>query len=151
MTKPGFGRRLLTRWLPALLGVFLVIAVATHIASGDDLKPFVSDGCSGFPDGTFEKKDLWEHCCVVHDYAYWQGGTRLQRQAADQALRVCVAETGKQGTGRLMLAGVRVGGLPWWPTPFRWGFGWPYPRGYGELSEAEKAKVIALSGHENEL
>lgn len=29
---------------------------------------------------------------------------------------------------RLMLAGVRVGGAPWWPTPFRWGYGWPWPR-----------------------
>lgn len=146
MTKPGFGRRLLTRWLPALIGVFLIIAVATHVSSGDDLQPFATDGCSWFPDGTFEEMELWEHCCVAHDYAYWQGGTRLQRKEADRTLKICVAETGKQGTGRLMLAGVRFGGLPWWPTPFRWGFGWPYPRAYGELSGEEKEKVKALSG-----
>jgi hypothetical protein len=146
MKKPSFGRRLLTRWLPAMLGAFLLIAVVTHFRSGDDLKPFASDGCSLFPDGTAEDKTLWRHCCVAHDYAYWQGGTHQQRALADEQLKVCVADTGKQGTGRLMLGGVRVGGLPWWPTPFRWGFGWPYPRGYGELTEEEMEMVEALSG-----
>jgi hypothetical protein len=40
-----------------------------------------------------------------------------------------------------MLAGVRVGGSPFWPTQFRWGYGWPYPHFYRELTEAEKAQV----------
>mgnify|MGYP006979921965 CR=1 FL=1 len=27
------------------------------------------------------------------------------------------------------------------PTPFRWGYGWPYPRGYKVLSESERQQV----------
>ena len=41
----------------------------------------------------------------------------------------------------LMLAGVRVGGSPFWPTEFRWGYGWPWPRFYGPLDAEEKALV----------
>jgi hypothetical protein len=44
-----------------------------------------------------------------------------------------------------MFAGVRVGGSPYFPTPFRWGYGWSYPRGYGALSEQELAQVIKLT------
>jgi len=44
-----------------------------------------------------------------------------------------------------MLAGVRVGGMPYLPTPYRWGYGWPYPRLYGELSATEKEMVIEKS------
>jgi len=40
-----------------------------------------------------------------------------------------------------MLAGVRVGGSPYYPTPYRWGYGWPYARGYKALSDEEKAQV----------
>ena len=40
-----------------------------------------------------------------------------------------------------MLAGVRVGGTPYLPTPFRWGYGWPYPRFYKELSEKETEMI----------
>jgi hypothetical protein len=40
-----------------------------------------------------------------------------------------------------MLAGVRVGGTPFLPTTFRWGYGWPYPKLYGELSENELEQV----------
>ena len=40
-----------------------------------------------------------------------------------------------------MLAGVRVGGSPLYPTTFRWGYGWPYPKYYGELTTEEMAQV----------
>jgi hypothetical protein len=36
-----------------------------------------------------------------------------------------------------MLAGVRIGGTPYLPTRFRWGYGWPWPRGYRALTPAE--------------
>lgn len=139
------GRLILIRWIPGFVLGFLVVAIATHIASGEDLKPFKSDGCSAFPDGTSEQKDLWQLCCVAHDYAYWQGGTKQQRLDADEALQNCVSDSGEPGIGSLMRFGVRIGGSPYWPTPFRWGFGWPYPRAYGELSEEELAEIDALS------
>jgi len=40
-----------------------------------------------------------------------------------------------------MFTGVRVGGTPYLPTSFRWGYGWPYPRAYGELNTVELEQV----------
>jgi hypothetical protein len=111
----------------------------------DELKPFTSDGCSAFPDGTFTQKELWLSCCTAHDYSYWQGGTYTQRKEADKALQSCVAAVGEPEIATLMLAGVRVGGSPFWPTRFRWSYGWSYPRFYGELSEEELKQTQALS------
>jgi hypothetical protein len=84
-------------------------------------EPFVSDGCSWWFDGD------WVACCVGHDLSYWRGGTRDERHAADQAMKACVAGQGRVALSHLMYFGVRVGGVWWLPTPFRWGFGWPYP------------------------
>jgi hypothetical protein len=42
-----------------------------------------------------------------------------------------------------MLAGVRVGGSPYWPTRYRWGYGWPWPRGYAALTPEDRAQVRA--------
>ena len=110
-------------------------------AFANQLKPFTSDGCSAFPDGTFEQNTLWLSCCVSHDLAYWQGGTYQQRKDADIALKECVAKVGEKQIANLMLAGVRVGGSPFFPTTFRWGYGWPYPKLYGQLSKNEKEQV----------
>jgi len=110
-------------------------------AYANQLKPFTSDGCSAFPDGTFEQNTLWLSCCVSHDLAYWQGGTYQQRKDADIALKECVAKVGEKQIANLMLAGVRVGGSPFFPTTFRWGYGWPYPKLYGQLSKKEMEQV----------
>jgi len=123
-----------------LTGWLLMIAPALQAS---EIKPFTTDGCSAFPDGTAEEKDLWLHCCTAHDRAYWQGGTRQERVEADEALRACVAAVGEEDTAELMLAGVRVGGTPYLPTSFRWGYGWPYLRGYKALSEPDRRKVEA--------
>lgn len=81
---------------------------------------FRHDGCSLFPDGS------WGHCCLRHDMAYWCGGSFLDHIQADYDLAECVG--GELGV--LMLLGVRAGGWSWVPAPtFRWGYGWPYPRG----------------------
>jgi hypothetical protein len=119
----------------------LFIACAAH---ADDIRSFASDGCSAFPDGTLAQQELWLNCCTAHDYAYWKGGTYDERLAADEALRVCVADVGEAAVGRLMLAGVRVGGTPYLPTRFRWGFGWPWPRGYKALTVYELKQIEAL-------
>nr|WP_255771538.1 FAD-binding oxidoreductase [Microbulbifer guangxiensis] len=109
------------------------------------IAPFTSDGCSAFPDGTLAQQALWLDCCTSHDYAYWKGGTDEERLQADRALQQCVAEVGEPEIAALMLAGVRVGGTPYLPTRFRWGYGWPFPRGYRPLSEAEWRQVEAVS------
>ena len=88
-----------------------------------------------------EQQDLWLSCCEKHDKAYWAGGTYQQRQQADLDLKECVTSVGKPSIAKLMLAGVRVGGSPYWPTSFRWGYGWEFPKKYAELSSNEKQQV----------
>ncbi|MCL1103090.1 hypothetical protein [Shewanella saliphila] len=123
----------------------LVLMCPIHFARADTLAPFTSDGCSVFPDGTFEQGELWLGCCQKHDFDYWKGGTFDERLASDKALRVCVAKVGQPQIALLMLAGVRVGGTPYLPTQFRWGYGWPYPRDYGALTADELKQVELLS------
>ena len=122
----------------------LVACLLLTTGCAQELKPFASDGCSSFPDGTLETKTLWLSCCTAHDSAYWQGGSYAERLQADNDLRSCVAKTGQPEIAKLMLAGVRVGGTPYLPTSFRWGYGWPYLRGYKALTEAEK-KIVQSS------
>lgn len=110
-------------------------------ARADELKPFTSDGCSSFPDGTPSQQDLWLQCCTAHDRAYWKGGTHAQRLEADLELRSCVAQVDEPEIAAVMLIGVRVGGSPVFPTRFRWGYGWSWPRWYGPLSEEELQQV----------
>ena len=122
----------------------LTLMLTSVAAFASDLKPFESDGCSSFPEGTVAQDNLWLHCCVQHDLAYWKGGSYEEQLAADQALKECVLQTGESAVSVLMLAGVRVGGTPYLPTTFRWGYGWPYMRGYKELSAAEELLVQKL-------
>jgi len=128
-----------SRWraLAAALAFSLGAGCATH----GPLRPFTTDGCSDFPDGTPTHKTLWLSCCTEHDKAYWQGGTYNERRKADQELQRCVANVGEPGIAALMLAGVRVGGSPYWPTRFRWGYGWPWPRGYRALTAVERDQI----------
>ncbi len=121
--------------------LLLLTALFASTAPGDTLKPFTTDGCSLFPEGTYHQQSLWAECCVRHDLAYWQGGTETQRAAADEALRQCVAQAGEPEIARLMLAGVRWGGSPYFPTSYRWGYGWPYQRGYAPLTDQEREQV----------
>lgn len=54
-------------------------------------------------------------------------GARLSK---DRRLRACLATRGHAVLAPLYYAGVRIGGSPSLPTPWRWGFGWPFGRGY---------------------
>jgi hypothetical protein len=83
---------------------------------------FASDGCSCWPDYK------WVVCCVEHDATYWMGGTKEERKQADIALAECVSHKGYPIVGKIMYYGVRLEGVYWLPTPFRWGFGWRYPQ-----------------------
>jgi hypothetical protein len=108
-----------------------------------ELVPFVTDGCSMFPDGTLGDPTRWQHCCIAHDFAYYRGGTRQARKAADRALELCVASTCSDALGVVMYRGARVSGTPALPTPFRWGYGWKYDPfdGYREDTPAMHAAV----------
>ncbi len=123
-----------------LPGILLVALYSSPLAA-DNLKPFHSDGCSAFPNGTFEQNSLWLQCCYQHDMAYWRGGTQQERSTADNILKQCVSAVGEPTVALLMLAGICAGGNPYLPTSFRWGYGWPYPRGYKVLSKEELGEV----------
>ncbi|MGR9051604.1 MAG: hypothetical protein ACU84J_03065, partial [Gammaproteobacteria bacterium] len=123
----------------------MLILCAT--ASAGELASFRSDGCSLFPDGTPTQTDLWCACCIKHDIAYWQGGTRAQKRVADQSLRECVErQTGNSVLADTMYYGVTVGGLPVFPTWYRWGYGWSYGRGFRPLEPGEK-EIVAQKLH----
>ena len=88
-------------------------------------RKFVTDGCSAYFDGD------WVECCVEHDMPYWCGGTAEDRRRADAGLADCVAERiGRPVLGEVMYLGVRVGGGPWWPADWHWGYGWDWPHRY---------------------
>lgn len=123
----------------------IVLSMLLAGCQNQELRPYLSDGCSSFPDGTFAHKTLWLDCCEAHDFSYWQGGTREQRAAADTELQQCVASTGEPQIAGLMLKGVRVGGSPYWPTTYRWGYGWPYGRGYQPLTPDQRQQVEKLT------
>ena len=128
------------------LAACLLVAIAG--CRGDaELKPFTSDGCSLFPDRSLISSKDWCACCFEHDIAYWRGGTRAEREAADAALRDCVAKkTGDRAFAQLMYEGVRVGGSPYFLTWYRWGYGWPFERKYEPLTEAEKRLAERMLG-----
>jgi len=91
----------------------LAFSLSASCAAPGPLRPFTTDGCSDFPDGTLSHKTLWLSCCTEHDKAYWQGGTYDERRKADEELRRCVANFGEPEIAALMLAGVRVGDSPY--------------------------------------
>ena len=124
-----------------LLCMFFVLLLSSHIGA-ETLKPFKSDGCSLFPDGSLFERDAWCECCVQHDIAYWQGGSLEQKQEADSELKACViAATDNELLAETMYQGVKYGGHPIFPNWYRWGYGWPYGRGFAPLNEEEVKQV----------
>jgi hypothetical protein len=101
---------------------------AAGYPGGEPTRPFYTDGCSMWPDG-----DLYR-CCVEHDVAYWCGGSREDRLAADRRFRAC-AEVADRGQSEWVYLGVRAGGGAWMPAPWRWGYGHVYGTGYVDRCE----------------
>ena len=126
--------------------ILCVLSAFLGCATHESIRPFTTDGCSAFPEGTAAHKTLWLECCIAHDKAYWLGGTYTERQQADKNLQTCVAQVGEPKVAALMRAGARVGGSPYWPTSFRWGYGWSWPRGYRTLSPEELAQEEQMLG-----
>jgi hypothetical protein len=128
-----------------LLAVFFIAP-----ANANELKPFKTDGCTLWMDGPPLYPNLWRHCCVAHDLAYWQGGTWEQRLAADNAIQACVQrEAEGKGMANYMHSMVRWGGSPYWMNYYRWAYGWNYwegfkPRGYKVPTIEEQQKINQL-------
>ena len=85
------------------------------------IKPFVSDGCTCWPD-TWKKKDIYP-ACFWHDVRYWLGGTSVDRLFADGNLMLDILDITKEvGIARMMFTGVRVAGGPFFQREFQWGY-----------------------------
>ena len=70
--------------------IIFVLLANTSVAN--ELKPFTTDGCSLWMDGTLEQPNLWRHCCVAHDLDYWQGGSEAQRKQSDENIQACIKQ-----------------------------------------------------------
>lgn len=104
--------------LTPVIAITLVAGALGQTSTSRELpKDYVSDGCSWFPDGNYCE------CCVEHDKAYFYGGSKKERRAADRQLFECVKRKKGRLLARMMWIGVRVGGVSFLPTSFRWGFG----------------------------
>lgn len=102
----------------ALLAVLAVVTIPAQDAlKRDPPSDYKSDKCTMFFDCNYAD------CCVEHDKAYFFGGTKKERRAADAALYRCVKGRGHGFIAKIMWLGVRIGGVGFLPTPFRWGFG----------------------------
>ncbi len=125
--------------LNRLTTLLLVILSIGCGKTSDTLNDFTSDGCSLFPDRSLIENSDWCECCLEHDIAYWQGGTKAQRLKADRKLRDCVlARTGNKALAEAMYQGVRLGGSPYFYNWYRWGYGWSYKRKYQRLTLEEQ-------------
>lgn len=116
------------------------IAISTT-ASASHLKqpplPFTDDGCSCSPDLNFRQ------CCYDHDRAYYHGGSKEQRQRADEKFRQCIRDKDHSILDDVYYIGVRIGAVPWLPTPWRWGFGYPFKKGHrGYTPHSEQTEKI---------
>lgn len=117
-----------------LVGAFLLLAANAHQLQEAHIPPdFKSDGCSLFPDGNYRE------CCVAHDKRYFIGGSFRERKAADKELYRCVRAKGNgKFLASMIYLGVRVGGVSFIPTPFRWGFGNKFPH---KEPASQKSKI----------
>lgn len=105
---------------------------------------FVTDLCTGFPEGTKQEPKLWQDCCVEHDLHYWAGGTRKMRDEADLALRDCVKEVSSDAIANAMYAGVRLGHRSPAKFPrYQWGNAWEMNGSFRPLTRDEVTAIEA--------
>lgn len=121
-----------------VFGLLLSASAAAQGANGRvALAGFRSDNCTFFPNGNYAD------CCVAHDKDYYFGGSLRERRASDKRLRECVISKGKGWKRKFLANGmylaVRIAGVSFLPTPFRWGFGNKWPRKSPETSKVGDA------------
>lgn len=128
------------KWI--VLALFF-LALSGHLSAAEGiLRPFLTDGCTGYPEGTQDEPTLWHHCCVFHDLEFWAGGELRDRKFMDLRLRDCVASTGEVHHAKLIYIGVRVGShSPVKKAGMQWGNAW----------DAKKTRVTSLAASEIDL
>ena len=106
--------------LSSLTIAFLLVLPVGSQTRTEPPADFTGDGCTLFPDGNYRE------CCYRHDLDYFRGGTETERHESDKRLYRCVRSMKgwkNEIAAALMLFGVRVFGVSFLSTPFRWGFG----------------------------
>ena len=127
-----------------LILLIVLSGLLTNCSKNIRLQPFTSDGCSMFPDQSLMHTQDWSECCYSHDLTYWRGGTEKERRIADSLFKECIIKkTNNKHLAELMYNGVRLGGSPFFPTWYRWGYGWNYMRGYKPFTQEEQ-KLIQI-------
>lgn len=110
--------------IAAICAHYELPALAARIALDPPVKPFVSDGCTGWVN-EWQGVSIYP-ACFLHDLKYWAGypGEEVERLAADAELMVDVARL-LRGTrmAEVMFNGVRIGGREGFRASFSWGFG----------------------------
>lgn len=139
------------RFFRLLISLCLLLLPSVIPTQANQLKPFTTDGCSLWMDGPPLYPNLWRHCCVAHDLAYWIGGTKEERKKADDDIQACVLkEAESKGMANYMHGMIRWGGSPYWMNYYRWGYGWDYwdgfmnPRGYKTPNKKEQPQIDQL-------
>lgn len=108
-----------------LLSIFILVNAPLISAQGERPGPFLTDYCTGYPEGPRDRPTLWQHCCLEHDLYFWAGGTLDDRKASDLLLRECIEETGEDFQAKLIYWAVTAGSYS--PVKFakkKWNYGW---------------------------
>ncbi len=80
------------------------------------MRPFQTDGCTLFPEGSYS------HCCIVHDKDYWRGRSIAGRDEADNRFYQCIKKESEL-LAQIMYWGVRVGHYSPIKLEHKWGWG----------------------------
>lgn len=121
---PAINRPVTLEEISRLCAHYELPVLAARIAKDPPLKPFVSDGCTGWVN-EWQGVSLYP-ACFLHDLKYWAGypGEEVERLVADAELMVDVARLlGGTKMAEIMFNGVRVGGREGFRASFSWGFG----------------------------
>lgn len=125
-----------------LLLPFIASITLQRSEANSTLKPFYTDGCTLFLDGTNKNNKLWLHCCEEHDMRYWVGGSEADRDKTDLRLKTCVQEVAGETWAKLIYAGVRTGHFSPIKNKTHWSWGWNQKRKDSELNSSEINYVI---------
>ena len=126
-----------------LLLLLCLLTLNSWAQSERNLKPFVTDYCTLYVEGTRAQPNLWRHCCIEHDLYFWSGGSLEEKKLADLGLKSCVAKTGATTQAVLIYAAVVIGGhSPVHIKDKAWGNAWGERTRYLSLTESEIAQAI---------
>jgi len=138
---------------PIRLQFFIILCFfsLSSLGFGSVLKPFETDYCTNFPEGTKQEPERWKDCCLYHDLYFWAGGTKQERKKADSDLRDCIHKTGAHRIAQLVYLGVRAGYYS--PIKYaqkKWSNGWDYQNSYRALTPQDIIEIEKElnSGHE---